>query len=253
VEELLTVSIMSATFPWTESKAKAMLLRDLTQAGGRLFEKDHITPQEAFLFYTTLPEFAGVGFTQFKSRLNYYRVKNGWINWPKTEAREILLEDLLPGGILHGMNHVSEEEAFDFYTTLPEFASVVKSQFVARLKAHREQANAHSEAAHSDMQALTHDRALFPRKTHNARGEVVFDMTAARGLLREDVANKRHTAMIPAEFQKTRPEYMVFKPTIFKCRIYQEERYQKYINWLELKRSEKNQHAPRSHTFPGSR
>jgi hypothetical protein len=240
---------MSASFPWQGSDAKAMLLRDLTQPGGRVYKKDHITPEEAFRFYTTLPEFAGVGFQQFKSRLKSYRATDGWINWLKSDAREILLEDLMPGGILHGQNHVSEEEAYDFYTTLPEFARVVKSQFVVRLKAHREQANAHSESAHSDMQALMHDRALYPRKKHNARGKAVFDMTTAKLLLREDVANKRHTSLTPTELQRTRPEYMAFKPAIFKGRIFQEERYGKYINWLEYKRGEKKHHTPRSHTF----
>ncbi len=121
------------------------------------------------------------------------------------------------------------------------------------LKAYRQQANEHSQAAISEMQALMHDRALYPRQTHNARGEAVFDMMEAKRLLREDVCNQRHTTMTPTEFQKTRQEYMAFKPTIFKCRIYQEVRYQKYLNYLEHKRSQKKQQSgPRSHTFSGS-
>jgi hypothetical protein len=107
------------------------------------------------------------------------------------------------------------------------------SQFVACLKDHRIQANEQSRFSHKEEQALAHDRALFPRQGHNERGEEVFDMSDAKLFLRADVANKLHTVMKPSELQRTCAEYMVFKPTIFKCRVYQEARLQKYFNFRD--------------------
>ena len=48
--------------------------------------------------------------------------KPGWINWIKCPGRQILLEDLEPGGILHGREDLSAEYLFwGYYLTLPEF------------------------------------------------------------------------------------------------------------------------------------
>ncbi len=45
--------------------------------------------------------------------------------------------------------------------------------------------------------------------------------------------------MLPSHFQGTRTEYQEFDGDIFRQRIYQEVRYQKYLNWLESKRTKK--------------
>ena len=45
--------------------------------------------------------------------------------------------------------------------------------------------------------------------------------------------------MVPSQFQQTRPEHEEFDHDIFWQRIYQEERYQKYWNWLDDKRTGK--------------
>jgi hypothetical protein len=138
-----------------------------------------------------------VVFSQFKKRLASHRKESrnhaGWINWTTSAARQMLIEDLQPGGLLYEKTSVTEEEAFEFYSTLPEFTRVVKSQFMEWLKTHRKQANEQLQAAHEDIQALLHDRALHPRQSHNAHGEPVFDMSPAKLLLREDVCDNMHT------------------------------------------------------------
>jgi hypothetical protein len=57
--------------------------------------------------------------------------------------------------------------------------------------------------------------------------------------LREDIKAGTHAEMVPSQFQRTRAEYEEFDPDIFRQRIYQEERYQKYWNWLDDKRTGK--------------
>jgi hypothetical protein len=241
--------------PWRTCEARKVLRLDL-QPGGYLFDKDDISAEVAYEHYVTMPEFANVVFSQFKFQLAAHRkqakTNTDWTDWKKCPGRQVLIDDLQPGGLLFEKPEITAEEAFEFYTTLPEFARVVFSQFKVRLESHREQANVQSRAAHEDMQAFLHDRRLFPRQGHNGRGEPVFDMSTAKYLLRKDVCEKRHTTMTPSCFQKTRPEYMLFKPDIFKFRIYQEERLQKYFNYLDWKRKKKNNgndRSSRSHDF----
>jgi hypothetical protein len=52
-----------------------------------------------------------------------------------------------------------------------------------------------------------HDRLLFPRQMENCRGEPVFDLSAAKLLLRTDVADGKHLTMKPLQLKLTRDEY----------------------------------------------
>jgi hypothetical protein len=53
----------------------------------------------------------------------------GWIEWRSSAAREILLDDLEPDGILQQQDGVSAEEVFEYYSLFPEFEGIVFSQF----------------------------------------------------------------------------------------------------------------------------
>jgi hypothetical protein len=177
--------------------------------------------------------------------------RTGWISWQaKTNtARAIILEDLLPGGILDGHGDLSAEDVWLFYKDLPEFlnSKVVFDQFKERLVTHRQQAGRDRELAERDMQAMINDRNVYPRSHHNSRGEPVFDLSPAKLLLRQDVIDGRHVNMKPSEFQMTtRPEYRVFDKTIFKKRLYQEIRRKKFLHYLALKRALQNLGPPRT-------
>jgi hypothetical protein len=97
----------------------------------------------------------------------------------------------------------------------------------------------------AELQALNKDRKLYPRQSHNHRGEPVFDLSPAKALLREDVKNKLHTTMSSSELRATSPEYMCFKPKKFKDRIPQEVKTQKFLHHLELQRSRKFDDCPK--------
>ena len=107
---------------------------------------------------------------------------------------------------------------------------------MARLKDHRKQVRKANQQSHTELRALHHDRTLHPRASHNQRGELIFDLDEAKLLLREDVKNKVHLGMTPRELHNSRPEYLRFKGKIFRQRIYQEVRRQKFIHYLELQR-----------------
>jgi hypothetical protein len=68
---------------------------------------------------------------------------------------------------------------------------------------------------------------------------VVFDMTEAKELLQEDVRDKIHETMAPADLQASRTQYHPFKPDIFRKHIHQEVRRQKFLFYLELKQTAK--------------
>ena len=98
---------------------------------------------------------------------------------------------------------MSAAEAWEVcYNNMAEFNEVVFSQFEARLKDHRKQIGAQMARSECESQALMQDRRLFPRQTQNCCGELVFDLSAAKLLLRADVEAGKHLTMTPMELRK---------------------------------------------------
>jgi hypothetical protein len=163
--------------------------------------------------------------------------KEGWIDWKKSAARQVLMDDLQCGLLPVDAAELSAEEAWEIcYQHMAEFVPVVFSQFKLRLRDHRRQVRADMIRATSESDSLAHDRRLFPRQAENNRGEPVFDLSDAKLLLRADVKEGKHTYMTPSQLQNSRVEYHPFKSRKFKERIYQEVRRVKFINYLEQKR-----------------
>ena len=159
-----------------------------------------------------------------------------FIKWDKSKAKGIILRDLEPGGALVGMEHVPMATIFQYYKQFPEFEKVCFRQFNARLKDHFKQVDRDRALAKRDEAVMLHDCGRKPQATHNRRGELVFDLHKAKKLLRKDVKNGVHLTMTPTQLRLTRPEYQQFKKKIFKGRVYQEVRRQKFLHYLDLKR-----------------
>jgi ribosomal protein S21 len=63
-------------------------------------------------------------------------------------------------------------------------------------------------------------------------------MSPAKALLHKDIKQKLHTTMTPAKLQASKKQANTpFKPEMFRARIFQEVRLQKYFNYLKLKRA----------------
>jgi hypothetical protein len=164
--------------------------------------------------------------------------KPGWVDWRTNPGRAVVIQDLRPGGPLYQRDNITAEEIFPWYKQLPAFADVVFDQFQARLKDHRLAASKSTHLAIQEQQYLEHDRRLYPRQSHNERGELVFDMHPAKLLLREDIKRNVHltTYKTAAQLKASRAEYEPFKDNKFAERIRQEIKLQKYFNYLRLKR-----------------
>jgi hypothetical protein len=164
--------------------------------------------------------------------------REGWIDWKASKARQILLDDLEAGLLPVNADDLSAEEAWDImYGHMAEFVEVVFSQFKERLRDHRKQVGEQTARSALESEALVHDRLLFPRQMENCRGEPVFDLSAAKLLLRADVKDGKHLTMKPLQLQMTREEYEPYSAGVFKHRIYQEIRRVKFINYLEQRRA----------------
>jgi len=164
-------------------------------------------------------------------------VNEDWIKWRNSLQRDIIIEDLLCGILPLEASELSAEQAWDIgYSQMIEFLPVPFPQFKARLKDHRKQVKERLTQSRAEARALEHDRAIFPRKDRNSRGELVFDLHPAKLLLRQDVQANKHKVMKPKELQRTRAEYLEFDGRKFKERIYQEVRRNKFIHYLNLKR-----------------
>jgi hypothetical protein len=160
-----------------------------------------------------------------------------WVDWKNHAAREILMEDLEPGGWLYDL----DEEArvvFDTYKAkLEEFQDVPFGQFEVRYKEATKKAAKRRARSAEEEAWLDRDRLLHPRKSHNHRGEPVFDMDIpAKEQLREDVKNELHKRMTPKELWEYRTVYAKYKLDKFRPRIYQEIRRGKMLNWLDKQR-----------------
>jgi hypothetical protein len=172
--------------------------------------------------------------------------KTGWIKWLMSTARETILEDLCPpNGILFGKDQVDAKVVWNFYNSQPGFEEVVFEQFCPRLNDHRKQASTLYLRSPEEEVALVHHRSMYPWEQTNNMGQLVFHMTQAGELIREDIKHSRHVGKTPSEFQMTRPKYQVFKKKRFKDCIYQEICRKKFLYYLEQKHDKDRAGIPR--------
>jgi hypothetical protein len=160
-----------------------------------------------------------------------------YIKWFHSEAKKIIMADLEEG--ILDVDAPSAKTAWDeCYSKMAEFAHVPFEQFDKRLKDHRDQYQLLLNKSSMEEVLYQRDKLMHARQDRNNRGELVFDLHAAKLLLREDVENGEHKKMTPSDFQAKHSEYKLFKPNKFKERIYQEVRRKKYLFHLKLKQEQ---------------
>ena len=172
-----------------------------------------------------------------------------YINWRNSPAKKIILSDLEDGCLSTNAEETSAEAAWEIYKNLPEFEGVCFKQFNEHLKDHRVQVKKKKEQSILEETAFQRDCLLHPRdNTHDRRGKLIFDRSPAKALLRHDIKHGAYPLLSPMELWNTRPEYKLFDLNVFRGRIYQEIRRNKFINWCEKKREEK-EGKPRNRNY----
>lgn len=163
-----------------------------------------------------------------------------YIDWRDSNAKRVIISDLEDGVLSADETTVSSEQAWVVCKNLPEFKDVIFKQFKERLADHRKAFKKRLEASIQEEDAFQHDSLLHPRnETHDRRGKLIFDRHPAKDLLRNDVKNGAYPLLSPAELWNLRPEHKLFDLKTLRQRIYQEIRRNKFINWCEMKRQEK--------------
>jgi len=171
--------------------------------------------------------------------------KPGWIDWRSSQASKVV-KNAVYSGKLNGM---TAEEAWGVFQhdRVVQEDKVIFDQFKVRLKGYIKTFQVEQKRSLEESEALAHDRALYARKTHNQRGELVFDLSPAKELLRQDISAAKHVSMSAANLQKTRAEYMKFRTDIFRRRVKQEVMRQKYVAHLNRNRMEKVKREAKMH------
>lgn len=180
--------------------------------------------------------------TQKQTEENATERRNGKMGykWENSPAREVILDDLRSGVLPLENEDMTARQAWDLvYSHLIEFHGVEYAQYYRNLRSHRAQVKKQRSNISWMVTALEHDRRLHPARTKNARGEPIFHLTIAKAALEQDVKDKKHLKMKPAQLQKTRECYKVFRLAIFRQKIYQEIRAQKFNFYLNIKRAQK--------------
>ena len=174
-----------------------------------------------------------------------------YIDWRNSPAKRIIMSDLEDGFLSTDEEVVSTEAAWVVYKKLPEFSDVCFKQFREHLKDHRRVVKKKEQQSIWEEDAFQHDCHLHPRdNTHDRRGKLIFDRSPAKDLLRQDIKDGAYPLLSPMELWNTRPQYKLFDLNVFRGRIYQEIRRNKFINWCELKRKEKEvKPRPRDYKF----
>ena len=137
--------------------------------------------------------------------------------------------------------------AWQFYKQLDGFSNVPFAQFKKQLTAHQSQVRVRKERLGDEEKAFKEFRKLNPRKTHNNKGEPVFDTMPGKMLLCQDIKEGKQLSMAMDSFYISQDEYKCLQQHKFKERVYQETRRQKYINFLQTRTptSEKKQKKDR--------
>lgn len=165
------------------------------------------------------------------------------INWQKSAARAMILDDLASGELPLEDNHLSTDEAWDYYSSLHEFKDVPFSQFARQLQIHRERLARKIERSEEQHDALLRDRSKHSKPTKYENNRPIFRYSDAYAMLSGDVYNGRHLGLTPTAFRATRPEYQQWDLKEFTQRIYQMERQSKFINYMSDKRQHKEDEA----------
>ena len=133
------------------------------------------------------------------------------------------MDDLEEGVIPLYERELSAKDAWEsIYKEEIEFKEVDFTLFEKRLKDHRVQMRKKKDRSAMELEAFCRDRELCPRAEHDQNGNIVFDISAARDLLRKDVEDGKHRTMTRAELQNSREEYQSYPAKYFSKRIKQE-------------------------------
>jgi predicted DNA-binding protein len=152
-------------------------------------------------------------------------------NWEHSDAKRLLVEDLMCGAITQKRDDsfMTIQEAFDFRV---EYQATGRTMWARRLRDARKQLASSLKRAEDDSDAYFHDKGIYPPMPTNAiSGGPRWDGSEAGKLLRQDVRNGVHEIMDDAEeLYLSRDAYQSFEIGVFRKHVAHEIKRIKRLN-----------------------
>jgi hypothetical protein len=236
---------------WKESKAKRLLYKDIvdgevpmeaTGADGR-------STMPLSDIYAMHPEFAEYAYNKFSSRLSSLRAaivkektakeenekfKEPKVKWKKSKARRLLYKDIVDGEVpmdATGTDGQSTMQLSDIYLMHHEYAEYGYEKFSSRLSSLRKIIKDAENRAQADQEAFENYKNNHPVSLYSHKGYIQWQGSEARELLLQDMEDKLHETLGKKELYGSRREYYKeFPLSVFRDKIYQEQRTAKYVH-----------------------
>ena len=152
-------------------------------------------------------------------------------NWKHSEAKRLLVEDLICGAITQKQDDsfMTIQEAFNFWV---EYQETDRAKWARRLRDARKQLVASLQRADQDSDAFFHDQGLYPTMpTNKLTGRPRWDGSEAGKFFRQDVGNGLHATFYDAEeLYMSRPAYQSFEIGVFRQHVAHEIKRIKRLN-----------------------
>jgi hypothetical protein len=158
--------------------------------------------------------------------------------WKGSKARDLLEKDLISGDIPLDVDVMDAKEV---YLQRPEFANFEYAQFRERLRYLRNQIKEKKDSATSASAALSRDRQIYPKASHNHRGEPRWEGSEMERLLRLDMDDGKDKSLKPIDLYQSRKEYSEnYTLSVFRKHIDQEQRRRKMLAYYATKNNNTN-------------
>jgi hypothetical protein len=134
--------------------------------------------------------------------------KNMLTKWQNSDAKKLLLQDILDGKVVVSMMPK------EVLAMRPEYVPYGKN-FGTNLCNIQKTIRENQAKANSDSAALAHDRCLFPPSANTSQGYPRWDGSGAQRLLREDADTGLTSNYEPKVLHRLRSEYQLFPLEVF--------------------------------------
>ena len=139
-------------------------------------------------------------------------------DWRNSAAKGLLRNDIISGAVL------PNDKANDVWLMHPEYSAYHPRNFATNLRNLRNVISRDAARADTDYEAYKHDRAIV--QSSIVISVPVWHRSLAAKLLKQDIKDKKHINVKPAELYKSRVEYQCFSQKTFRNHIYQEKKRQ---------------------------
>ena len=144
--------------------------------------------------------------------------RNKVADWRNSAAKGLLRNDIISGAVL------PNDKANDVWLIRPEYLAYHPRNFATNLRNLRNVISRDAARADIDYKAYKHDHAIMQSSIANS--VPVWHRSLAAKLLKQDMKDKKHINVKPAESYTSRVEYQCFSQKTFRDHIYQEKKRQ---------------------------